>query len=146
MDDLPTSTKSGIKQNPAIPSTVGPSGGNKEVEAVGSSSVEPGIIDLIGYEQELPKEVSSAGVKTTPTTVKIPPAVSSLGVKPAGSSTKIGDGSSVKLPLTDDQIADGLNQSITSSWRWLAVWCIRKLKQLHFVVKMIRGKLTKSKS
>lgn len=106
---------------------------NKEVEAGGISSGEALPLKDIGTKEfELPKEVASAGVKTQPTTVQIPPKVTNFGVKPTGSSVPVGTGQSVTLPLTDAQIAEGLKQSITSSLRWLSVWCVRKLRQLHF--------------
>ena len=76
------------------------------------------------------KEVAAAGVRTQPTTVQLPQVVTQMGVAPVGQAV-MPQAPAVALPLTDDQIAQGLKQSITSSWRWLAEWCIRKLKQLQ---------------
>lgn len=142
MNDLPdpaqpTSSPQGVSkpmQIPEAPSSGALSSGSissKEIEVGGVSSGETFPLKDVGTKEfELPKEVTSAGVKIQPTTVQIPPKVSDLGVKPAGSSVPVGTGQSITLPLTDAQIAEGLKQSITSSWRWLAVWCERKVKQV----------------
>jgi len=90
-------------------------------------------VQEITKEIELPKEIVAAGVKKQPTVVHLPPSVQRMGVKPTGVNTQFGNGQTVTLPLTQPQIAQGLQQSIADSWRWLAVWCIRKLKQLRFL-------------
>src|SRR3989344_4363561 len=83
------------------------SGLSKEVEG----NIEMGELPLTPTNQEanIPKEVSSAGVSVHPTTVPI--------------------------PLTDDQIAAGLKKSVKVSIRWLAEWCVRKIKQMHNMMK-----------
>jgi hypothetical protein len=84
-------------------------------------------------ELELPKEVVSAGVKVQPTVVNLPQPVTQMGVKQTGAGSSLGTGATVSLPLTQPQIAEGLQQDILSSWRWLAVWCIRRLRQFRFL-------------
>jgi len=106
----------------------GGAGIGKEGEAVPTS--EQPILE-IQKEVELPKEVISAGVKTSPTVINLPKPVSQMGVQPTGSNTGLGNGATVTLPLTQPQIAEGLEKNILDSWRWLAVWCIRKLKQFR---------------
>ncbi|MBI4065494.1 hypothetical protein HY409_03970 [Candidatus Gottesmanbacteria bacterium] len=113
-------------------SGVGTGSINKELEVGGIRSGEtPPLKDIGTHEVELTHEVASVGVKVQPTSVALPQNVQQLGVKPSGPTTPVASGSTVTLPLTDDQIAKGLHQSITSSWRWLAEWCVRKIKQLH---------------
>ncbi len=102
----------------------------KEGEQGGVGLEQPGLKDVSSREIELPKEVTAAGVSTQPTTVQIPQPVANMGVKAVGDAVVPVAPPSV-LPLTDDQIALGLKQSVTSSWRWLAEFCVRKLKQLH---------------
>lgn len=102
----------------------------KEFEVGGLGREEPGLKDLTGKEMELPKEVAAAGVSTQPTTVQLPQPVAQMGVKAIGDAV-VPVAPPVTLPLTDDQIALGLKQSVTSSWRWLAEFCVRRLKQLH---------------
>lgn len=123
MNDLPT------------PSGGPPAGGsiNKEQEVGGIGAEAP--FRASGQETELPPEVASSGVKIQPTSIPIPPPVSAMGVKPVGQNVSPA-APAVALPLSDYQIAQGLKQSIWSSWHWLAQWCVRKLKQIH-------GKLTR---
>ncbi len=97
----------------------------------------------IGQDIELPKEVGAAGMRVTPTTVAIPPSVSQQGVKPVGPVTTASASVPVSLPLSDDQIAQGLKQGVASSWRWIAEWCVRRLKQAHMAIKSIHGKLVR---
>lgn len=105
----------------------------KEVEAGGLGTEQPIVKDVSGQEIELPKEVAAAGVRPQPTTVILPQPVAQMGVSAVGQGAPP-PATTVTLPLTDDQIAQGLKQSITSSWRWLAEWCVRKLKQLHKII------------
>lgn len=109
------------------------------------ASRETGLVDAGTQEIELPKEVASVGVKAQPTTVQLPSNVQNLGVQTVGQSGPAGQATTVVLPLTDDQIAQGLHQGITSSFRWLAEWCIRRLKQVHMGLKTIHGKLMRVK-
>lgn len=149
MNDLPSpsaSTKNiPVAPSSPIPTNVLASGGGsgKEKEGIGIGNLEAGLRDVSGQEMEVPKEVVNAGVKVTPTSISVPPKISQLGVKPSGPNVPLGTGATVTLPLTDDQIAVGLHQSLTSSWRWLAQWCLRRLMQLHLVLKNIHGRLVR---
>lgn len=116
-----------IKPKEPAPAGGGISGKEKEGNAIGLSEFP---ITDIGKEVELPKEVTAAGVKTQPIVINIPKPVARMGVQPTGQNVTIGTGSTVTLPLTDEQIAQGLKESIASSWRWLAQWCKRKFMQL----------------
>ncbi len=103
-------------------------GKEKEVARIGSELP----LTPMGQEVELPKEVAAAGVSTRPTSVPIPPKVSQMGVAPLGQNVSaVPSTGTITLPLTDDQIAQGMRQNVTSSWRWLAEWCKRRLKELH---------------
>lgn len=119
----------------------GISGISKEVETGGLPPAEH--LRPAAPETELPKEVAQAGVKIHPTTVPIPPNVTQLGIKPAGANIPQATPESIALPLSEDQIAQGLHESVVSSWRWLAQWCIRRLKQMHVGLKTIHGTLTR---
>jgi hypothetical protein len=113
------------------------SSGNKEV--VGGADHPDTLRDVT--EVSIPKEVASAGVKIHPTTVPIPAKVSQMGVKPIGNNIPVQTVSTVVLPISDDVIAEGLGQGVTSSWRWFSEWCLRRMKQLHVMVKIVHGKL-----
>ena len=103
----------------------------KELEG-GIALGEPFPLKDIGTaEISLPKEVIAVGVSARPTNVKLPQAVHQLGVRAAGQAGGGAQTSAVALPLTDDQIAQGLKVGVANSWRWLAEWCKRKLIQLR---------------
>lgn len=124
----------------APPVMVGTGASGKEVEAGPTPPAEVPALTEVGKEAPLTAEVSGAGVKVQPTTVKLPPQVSQLGVQAVGQASP-GPAPAVTLPLTDDQIAQGLHTSISSSLRWLAEWCRRRLKQAHVALKKIHGKI-----
>ena len=131
MSDLPRNGPISDASTPApIPSTGGNPGLGKEGEVVPASEQ---LIQEIQKEIELPKEVAAIGVKKQPTVVTLPKPVMQMGVKQTGINTGLGNGATITLPLTQPQIAQGLQQSIVDSWRWLAVWCIRKLQQFRLM-------------
>ena len=148
----PTGPIQDAPQAPPIPPTssappaAGSAGFNKEVEGIGLSSAEVPTLHEIGRDIDLPTEVAASGLTVQPTTVTVPPSVATLGVK-ATDDTDMGAAvQPVAFPISDDQIAQGLNQGITSSWRWLAAWCVRKLKQLHIIIKSVGGKVVREKN
>lgn len=116
----------------------------KEAESAGLGSGLEISKDLTGIEMDLPKELIAAGVKSHPDVVPVSPSVAQMGVAPAGVNIPVPlITQTVALPLSDDQIAVGLSQSVESSWRWAAEWCIRRLKQLHIAFKKIGGKIVR---
>lgn len=92
--------------------------------------------------EEIPSEIASVGVKIHPTTIAVPSSLQQLGVQASGANIGM-PAQVITLPLTDDQIARGLTQSISSSYHWLAQWCIRRLKQMHVGFKKIHGSMTR---
>lgn len=113
----------------------------KEQEPLGRG--EASELREVGQDIELPKEVGASGVRVAPTTVTLPQSVSQQGVKPVGPVAQASTSAPVSLPLSDDQIAQGLKQGVASSWRWVAEWCVRRLKQAHMAIKSIHGKLVR---
>ncbi len=53
------------------------------------------------------------------------------------------DAQNVKLPLSDDKIAMGLQAPITSAFRWLATFALYLLKQSHMTLKTVHGKVVR---
>lgn len=107
--------------------------------------IEAPVITEIGKEIELPLEVAKSGVTIQSDSIELPPPVTQLGVKSVGvQATTTVTTTTVALPLTDDQIAQGLHQSIMSSWRWLSEWCMRQLHAAHKTIKSIHGKVTRT--
>ncbi len=153
MNDLPNPVPSGTSgvQNSSpkqddgsaktAPQTSSPTGSfAKEKEVFGSIQSPEVPLRAVGTEVTLPKEVVSAGVRIHPTTVPVPPPVAQMGVTAVSDNVAIQTtATSVVLPLTDDQIAQGLSQSIETSWRWLAEWCKRKLLTIHIRLNVAGG-------
>ncbi len=142
MNDLPSSS---VNTNPSMSPPGGGARWHKEAEPMISAPIETSGPKEIGPDTEqLPPEIASIGVKIHPTTIAVPQTLQQLGVQPAGAN--VGAPTlTIALPLTDDQIAQGLTQSITSSYHWLAEWCIRRLKQMHVGLKQIHGSITRVK-
>ncbi len=142
-DTLPQSHTSQTPPSPA--GTPSPSGSMAKETGPHISFAEAPLLQEIGQETTLPREVANSGVTIHPTTVILPPRIQNLGVQAVGpAATPPAAAVAVTLPLTDDQIAQGLHQSLMSSWRWLAEWCERQLKQAHYMLKSIHGKIVRT--
>ena len=128
MNNLPNNGDSSTQKTTITPT--GSFGKEQESGIIGSSE---SVLQDLGKEMDLPKEVISAGVKTQPITVSIPPPVHNLGVKVTGAPVSVIKTSAVALPLSDVQIAEGLHTNIANSIRWLAEWCRYKLKKLGLI-------------
>jgi len=154
MNTLPDSPQVAGTNNAHQPSTGDASGQavhspsltGKEKEVSGVGGLEESALREVGREAELPPEVTGAGVRMQRTATPLPSSVQRLGVRQVGAGAPPPAPAAVALPLSDDQIVQGLHQSITSSWRWLAQWCIRRLKQLHLIVKSVHGNIVRVKS
>ncbi|OGG08580.1 hypothetical protein A2154_00510 [Candidatus Gottesmanbacteria bacterium RBG_16_43_7] len=123
----PQATSYGPVQPPAGSGT-----GTKERES------EPTAIDSEhlplterSADVELPPAVIKSGVKLQPASHPVPPQLTQAGVVPIGDNVIVGSGSTVSLPLTSAQISSGLKQGVTSSIRWLAEWCLRRIKMVQ---------------
>ncbi len=113
-------------------------------EQEGAKLVIPEVVSDMAHEVELPKEVEKAGVTVLKDTIELPPDIKKLGVTHIGSTTPVVVSAplpQVTLPISDQQIEAGLHAQIISSLRWLALWCIRKLKIAHIKLKEIHGKV-----
>jgi len=128
MQDLPQSKPSDDQQLPASISSIG----GKEGEGISIATAEMPL-KAVGQEIQLPKEALSAGVVVTPQTVLLPPQIVQAGVKAVGPSVPVSvqPANGLQLPLTDEQIAKALHENIKTSIRWLAEWCVRKIKMVH---------------
>lgn len=119
----------------------------KEHEALRLSATES--VTDISQEAELPREVEKAGVEIIKDTIELPPDVKKLGVTQTGPSTPVIISNplpQVTLPISDQTVVVGLHAQILSSLRWLAIWCIRRLKKAHIALKEIHGKIVRVKN
>lgn len=148
MDTLPqsstVSTPNSANPLSSVAPVVTPVGSvTKEVEVVRTAPAEAPTLTEVGQEVPLPPDVSHVGVTIHPTTIEIPKTVQQMGVKPVGQAAPAPVIPKIVLPLSDEKIAEGLHQSITSSWRWLAQWCVRRLKELHVALNAKGGKVVR---
>lgn len=119
----------------------------KEKEAFPSSASEN--ISSVAQEVVLSKEVEKAGVEVIKDTIELPPDVKKLGVSTVGTSAPVAVTATlppVSLPLSDQQVILGLHAQVISSFRWLAVWCVKQLKKAHIALKNIHGKIVRVKT
>ena len=74
---------------------------------------ETASLTELGKDMELPKEVIQAGVTIHPTTIVMPAPLIKAGVMPVGHPMQSSSSATtIVLPLTDDQIAQGLTISV----------------------------------
>ena len=143
MDTLPQSSST----PPSTSSPVSTSGSlAKESEVVRIAPTEATPVNDSSSETPLSPEVMRARLRMRADSIELPKTVQQLGVSPVSqapvSAVAI---PTIVLPLTDEQIARGLHQSITSSFRWLAEWCEKRLKEFHFIVRTIGSKTVREK-
>ncbi len=134
-----SSVKSGQIQSSNV---IGVGGFSKErnvVPVVKSSEVE--ARDLTS-ELEIPKEVQNIGVVQRKENIEVPPDIANLGVRQAGVSVPMAQ-PSLKLPIDDIKIIQGLQLNILSSLRWLSEWCLFQLKRVHLTLKVIGGRVVR---
>lgn len=143
-----TSVNDTNKTTPPVFVSPGVSPGvSKEHEV--SRAVAPETVSEITQEVELPIEVEKAGVEIIKDTIELPPDVKKLGVTTSGSSVQVASTPilpQIVLPISDQTVITGLHAQILSSLRWLAVWCVRRLKRAHIALKQIHGKIIRVKS
>jgi hypothetical protein len=146
MDTLPsTSPSQGIPNTPG--SSFVPVAGSmaKEVAPITTTTAEIPTVTEAGKETELSPEVVKAGVKMSSDSVVLPKIVQQMGVHVVGPQAPVpAEAAAISLPLSDEQIAKGLHQSILTSWRWLSEWCKRQLLQAHLTIKSMHGKTVRA--
>lgn len=144
-DNLPISAPlPNTSSVPVIPQSLpmSVSSSNKEAEGVFLSQSETMPLKEIGHDMEISPEVERVGVKMHPQTVQLPQKLVGAGVVAVGQTQPLTK-PSIVLPLDDEKIAEGLKQGVTSSWRWLAEWCLRKLKGIGQGISVIHGNVTR---
>ncbi len=121
--------------------------------STGAKEVEPLVsphegVQEISSEIEVSPEVEQAGVKGFRETIELPPDVKKLGVTPASQPLASLPPSlpQVTLPLSDSAVVTGLHASLLAAIRWLATWCIKKLKKAHIALKTVHGKVIRVKA
>lgn len=142
-DDLKQKSLNQVPASGNLPSGISVSSG-KEKEGKLLETQE--VVQKATQEIEVPKEVEKVGVEVRKETIELPPDVKKLGVTPSGASSpfsSIPSSPKISLPISDSQIMAGLHAQVTSALHWLAVWCLRKLKKAHIILKVIHGKIVR---
>lgn len=141
----PTSTGSSpvAPTQPTINQPAPAGGVQKEVEFPRGS--ETPMVEETLADVELSPEVEASGVQKKSETIDLPPDIRQMGVEAVGPTQPHGGGTTVKLPLDDTQIVQGLHAQILNSLRWLAEWCIRQLKKAHFHLRVISGQVVRER-
>jgi len=143
-NDQTSSTGNKPKKTPPAVSIT--SIGGKEAEKVTQeASVK---IEEISPEAVLAPEVETAGVTKIGETIEFPPDITDLAGGQSASTLPLQTSSRTAvpaMPISDDLIYAGSRKSITNTIKWLAEWCIRKLKMAHLILKNIHGKIIRVK-
>jgi hypothetical protein len=103
----------------------------REIELEKEIAEMQGVEKVASGEVKLSEEAKAAGAK--PTITVETPIAAVVDFKVRGVS------------LSDDQLATGLVQPPSSSFRWLVEWFICQLLKAHFLIKRVRGHIFREK-
>ena len=108
----------------------------------GTASSTGELIKEVTSDVEIPKSVKDLGVEKIQGTIELPPDIKKLGVTPGASFVPVAiPATTITLPLSDDKILQGTKAPLSSALKWLAVWCLKRLKIAHLILKSIHGKI-----
>ena len=140
-NDNSASSAGNTSSSPPVQSPINStSTGDKEKEAPRSNASE--IVQEVGKQVEIPSEVEKAGVIHYKETIEIPPDVRKMGLTPTGANVPVvSQTPQVTLPVSDQIVYQGLHADFTNAVKWLAVWCMKKLKTAHLALKKVHGKI-----
>ena len=130
-----------IKKYQATNSTaIGPT---KEAEPV-SAKKEPLILqETVSDTEKVAKEVAPyVEVQPDEKQVELDPELIKAGLQPIGSD-QFSSAFKVALPIADERIVQGLQEPLTSSWRWLSELAVYLLSQAHLKLKQIHGRVVR---
>src|SRR5688572_5594236 len=116
----------------AVSGTSSPGITGKEYEPIASGEA---TLEDVRSELELAPELEQAGLRRVSETIELPPDVRQMGVSSHGPTQQMPTTTTVQLPISDDAIVQGLHASVFSSLRWLAEWCVKRLKKVHMHLK-----------
>jgi hypothetical protein len=111
---------------------------HKEAEPFAPRQVENYQIQEV-VEHEPPQEVKDH-VDVRKETVKLSDDLKKMGIQ-AVDTTKFPSFQSIKLPISDEKVYNGLHAPVYSSLRWLATFALYLLQQSHVTLKQVHGKV-----
>jgi len=113
---------------------------SKEGEPIRKSAETPALQETI--EQQPTQDVSSFLTKKHES-IQLPPDLSAIGVKSTEDTETNSFFDKVKLPISDDEVLQGMHAPITSSFRWLATFATYLLLQAHLTLRVMHGKVVR---
>jgi hypothetical protein len=122
---------------------IGNGGGMNKEQAV--SGMEEKKLDDVkiedAQEYEVPKEVASH-IQIPSQKPDIPPDLEKMGVTHSPLDQTVSSTVTInsQVPLTDDQLNEGLQQPPVNSFRWLAEICLKQLKLAGIHLMKVKGR------
>ena len=131
LDEIASIARGGVEREPEMVQL------EKAVEMVEEIPVAPEVEkkpEIAGYIEKVEKEAELAPTVVDDYTQQI------LMTAPSSQAPQ------VTLPLTEEEITQGLHHKVWESVRWLAEWCVRQVKKLHGAVKYRMGSTSSASS
>ena len=75
--------------------------------------------------------------------VKLDESLKKAGLQPVSGSIKFPDYRTLKFPISDEKVLEGLHAPINSSLRWLSEFIVYVLKKFHIRLKKVHGKVVR---
>lgn len=120
--------------------------GSKQISVAKTPETEP--IPVVKPETNINEETKERKlspevveyIKHHDEKIKIPEALKEIGVVADAKDQEIEEVvEGPKLPMSDQQIVDGLKQPMSMSVRWLSLFLLYILQQAHYTIKTIHG-------
>lgn len=126
-----------------------PSGGIGGIEREGrSAAAKEKSLSTHGETAPPPEQepTESKTMQQQGVVAQVPPTIQTLADTPAPAAVvPLPAIPTVQLPVSDDTVARGLHAQAANSLLWLALWCVKKLKKAHILLKVIHGKVVRVK-
>lgn len=129
-----------LTDDPAKKVPTNPISGHREM-APPSPKPETFQIEQV-VEHKISDEEVKPHVEERKAQVELSPDLKDMGLE-ADQTTQFPTNQTVHLPISDDKVATGLHAPVNSSFRWLATLAMFILRQAHFTLKTIHGKVVR---
>lgn len=93
-------------------------------------------------EPKIEDEQVKEYLKATPKKIELDPQLKRAGLVSVDNSS-LDPRHKITLPISDEKIIQGLQQPVTSSWRWLAEWSNFLLRRAHLTIKVVHGHIVR---
>lgn len=116
---------------------------SKPVEAEPARATETQEVVYHEVVEHQPKTELPPYVQTRKESIKLPEDLKQETGAEEASPTQFTSYQTVKLPITDEKIEEGLKHPVTSSFRWLSEFYLYLLHQAHLTLKNIKGRVVR---